>query len=49
VRGGAANSAGAGGFAYVPPDGGATAEGRASLLDRYFSHLRSIEQALASW
>jgi hypothetical protein len=46
---GSASSRAAGGFAYVPPDGGATAGGRASLLDRYFSHLRWIEQKLASW
>ena len=46
---GSPSSTGAGGFAYVPPDGGASGEGQASLLERYFEHQRPLEQELASW
>ena len=46
---GGGGSTSAGGFVYVPPDGGATAEGRASLLDSYFGSLRRIEEELATW
>lgn len=43
------SAAGGGVSAYVPPDGGASAEGRTSLLENYLSSLQWVEEHLASW